>query len=185
MAWPNGPEDTDVTSEPVETTRWKVYNYYKKSCEEHELWTKDGMTIRHKTGFRWGGFYVDTNDSKPPEFEFTYVPGGDGNKDSIDMYNCYGNNIESSELEGMTDGCWDDIDWPEEMDAEEQERLQELIEEHGIFEALEDMEGWMLDESEAWLWGPIAIENDNGDIVRIIEADDEGNVAIKEPKDYE
>ena len=184
MAWPNRPEDTDVPYVALETTSWKVSTYYKKSCEEHELWTKDGMTLRHKTGFRWAGFYVETNDGKPPEFEFTYVPGGDGKKDSIDMYSPSGSNIECSELEGMTDGCWDDIDWPEEMDDDEIERLQELIEEHGIFEALEEMEGWMLDESEAWCWGPILIEDADGNKVKIIEADKDGNaVEYKEEEE--
>ena len=153
---------------------FNVSTYYKKSCEEHELWTKDGMTLRHKTGFRWANFFVETNDDNPPEFEFDYVPGGDGRKDSIDMYNAYSNNIESIELDSMMDGCWDDIDWPEEMDEDEQERLQELIEEHGIFEALEEMEGWMLDESEAWCWGPILIEGENG-FRKIVVADDDGN----------
>ncbi len=176
MAWPNGPEASDVKIEPVKTTSWKVSTYYKKSCEEHELWTKDDMTIRRKTGFRWSSFYVETNDGNPPEFEFDYVPGGDGNKDSIDMYNAYANNIESVELDSMNDGCWEDIEFPEDMDEDEQERLQELIEEHGVYEALEEMEGWTLDETEAWCWGPILIEDADGNQVRIVCADEDGNL---------
>ena len=154
---------------------WKVYTYDKKSCEEHEIWTKDGMTLIRKTGFRWATFYVETNDDNPPEFEFDFVPGGNGVKDSIDMYNCCVNNIESSELEGMVDGCWEDFEWPEELDDDELERLQNLIEEHGTYEALEEMEGWMLNECEAWCWGPIVIEDENGNQVRIIVADENGN----------
>jgi hypothetical protein len=64
---------------------WKVSPYYKKSCEEHEYYTKDGMTIVRQTGFRGASFIVETSDDNPPEFEFDYVPGGDGSKDSIDM----------------------------------------------------------------------------------------------------
>ena len=154
---------------------WKVSTYYKKSCEEHELYVKDGMTIRRKTGFRWASFYVETSDDNPPEFEFEFVPGGDGRKDSVNMYNLSGPNIESSELEGMNDGCWEDYGWPEEMDEEEQERLMELIEESSAYEALEDEEGWMLDESEAWCWGPILIEDENGNQVKIVIADEDGN----------
>ncbi len=175
MAWPNGPEPTDVTSETIKTTSWKVSTYYKKSCEEHELYVKDGMTIRRKTGFRWASFYVETNDSKPPEFEFEFVPGGDGKKDSVNMYWLSGPNIESSELESMSDGCWEDWEWPEDMDAEEIERLEELIAEEGVYEVLEDQEGWMLDESEAWCWGPIVIEDADGNQVKIVVADEEGN----------
>lgn len=180
MAWPNGPDE--ITPFPgasnlkeVKTTSWKVSTYYKKSCEEHEHYVKDGMTIIRKTGWRWASFYVETNDGNPPVFEFDYVPGGDGNKDSVDMYWLTGPNIESSELEGMSDGCWEDYEWPEDMEEEEKERLQELIEEHGCYEALEEMEEWMLDETQAWCWGPILIEDENGNRVKIVVADEDGN----------
>jgi len=155
---------------------WKVSTYYKKSCEEHEYYVKDGQTIIRKTGYRGCSFFVETNDDNPPEFEFDFVPGGDGNKDSIDMYNCCYNNIESVELDSMWDGCWEDIDFPEDMDEEEQERLMEVIEEHGVYSALEDEEGWTQSETEAWIWGPILIEDGEGNQVKIICADDAGNV---------
>jgi hypothetical protein len=160
---------------------WKVSPYYKKSCEEHEHYTKDGMTIIRKTGYRGADFFVETSDDNPPEFEFDFVPGGDGSKDSINMYNCEFNNIESVELDSMWDGCWEDIEFPENMDPEEVERLQDLIEESGdIYDVLENQEGWSQSETEAWIWGPIQIENDEGEVVRIIVADEDGNVV-----DYE
>lgn len=155
---------------------WKVSTYYKKSCEEHEHYVKDGETIVRKTGYRGCSFFVETNDDNPPEFEFDFVPGGDGRKDSIDMYNCYGNNIENVELDSMWDGCWEDIDFPEDMSEEEQERLMKVIEEHGVYSALEDEEGWSQNETEAWIWGPILIEDEEGNQVRIICADEDGNV---------
>lgn len=155
---------------------WKVSTYYKKSCEEHEHYVKDGMTIVRKTGYRGCSFFVETNDDNPPEFEFDFVPGGDGLKDSIDMYNCSVNNIEGAELDSMWDGCWEDIDFPEDMDDEEQERLMEVIEEHGVYSALEDEESWSQNETEAWIWGPILIEDEAGNKVKIICADDDGNV---------
>jgi hypothetical protein len=34
----------------------------------------------------------------------------------------------------------------------------------------------MLDETEAWIWGPILIEDEDGNKVRIICADEDGNV---------
>ena len=156
---------------------WTVSPYYKKSCEEHEHYTKDGMTIIRETGYRGATFIVETSDDNPPEFEFDFVPGGDGRKDSIDMYNCYGNNIENVELDNMWDGCWEDIDFPDDMDEEELERLQDLIEESGdIYDVLENQEGWSQSETEAWIWGPIEICNEAGETVRIIVADEEGNV---------
>lgn len=156
---------------------WVVSPYFKKSCEEHEHYTKDGMTIIRKTGYRGASFNVETTDDNPPEFEFDFVPGGDGNKDSIDMYNCSGNNIENVELDSMWDGCWEDIEWPEGMEEEEQERLQELIEEEGdIYDVLENQEGWSQSDTEAWIWGPILIEDSDGNKIRIICADKNGNV---------
>jgi hypothetical protein len=155
---------------------WKVSTYYKKSCEEHEHYVKDGETIVRKTGYRGCSFFVETNNDNPPEFEFDFVPGGDGAKDSIDMYNCSCNNIETVELDTMWDGCWEDIDFPEDMAEDEQERLMELIEEHGVYEALENEEGWSQNETEAWIWGPILIEDESGNQVRIICADEDGNV---------
>jgi len=155
---------------------WTVSNYYKKSVEEHEQYFKDGQTIIRKTGFRSATFIVETSDDNPPEFEFDFVPGGDGLKDSIHMYDCCVNNIENVELDNMWDGCWEDIDFPEDFDEDEKERLMELIEEHGIYEALEENEGWSQNETEAWIWGPILIEDEAGNQVRIICADNNGNV---------
>jgi hypothetical protein len=156
---------------------WKVSPYYKKSCEEHEYYTKDGMTIIRQTGYRGADFYVETSDDNPPEFEFGFVPGGNGAKDSINMYDCHGNNIENVELDSMWDGCWEEIVFPDEMDEDEKERLQALIEEEGdIYDLLENQEGWSQSETEAWVWGPILIEDENGNQIRIIVADENGNV---------
>ena len=156
---------------------WKVSPYYKKSCEEHEYYTKDSMTIVRQTGFRGASFIVETSDNNPPEFEFDYVPGGDGSKDSIDMYDCCVNNIENVELDSMWDGCWEEIEYPEDMAEDEKERLQALIEKEGdVYDVLENQEGWTQSETEAWIWGPILIEDENGNQVRIICADDNGNI---------
>jgi hypothetical protein len=63
------------------------------------------------------------------------------------------------------------------MDDDEKQRLEELIEEEGdVYEVLENQEGWSQSETEAWIWGPIQIENEDGEVVRIICADDDGNV---------
>jgi hypothetical protein len=155
---------------------WKVSPLYKKSCEEHELYTKDGQTIRRQTGYRGASFYVETSDDNPPEFEFDFVPGGDGSKDSINMYDWSGDNIENIELESMWDGCWEEVEYPEDLDEDEKQRLEELIEESGdIYQTLSD-EGWSQDDAEAWIWGPIQIENSAGEVVRVICADEHGNV---------
>jgi hypothetical protein len=63
------------------------------------------------------------------------------------------------------------------MDDDEKQRLEELIEEEGdVYEVLENQEGWSQSETEAWIWGPIQIENEDGEVVRVIVADEDGNV---------
>ena len=176
MAWPNGPDENTKAEEKKPLTAWTVSTYHKKSIEEHEEYTKDGMTIVRKTGWRGGAWTVYTNDGNPPVFDFTEVPGGDGKTDSISIYDAYSNNIEEVELNETWDGCWEDIEYPDDMDEEEQERLAELIEEGDIYDVLENQEGWMQSETEAWIWGPIQIDDANGNTVRIIVADENGNV---------
>jgi len=158
---------------------WTVRTYYKKSCQEVEHWVRSEgegrLTVTN--GFRWGEWTVETSDDNPPEFEFTFVPGGDGKKDSINMLDCEVNNIESVELISMDDGgCWYDIEF-EDLTEEEEEELQEFIDENSVYE-LEDREEdpWSQDDSEWWIWGPIEIKNEADETVRIICADADGNV---------
>ena len=174
MAWPNGPDDADVPAEKKELTAWTVSTYYKKSIEEVEYFVKDGQTIVHRTGWRGGSWTVYTNDGKPPVFEFGQVPGGDGNTDSIDMNSCYVNNIEEVEMNETWDGCWDDTEWPDDMDEDEQAAIEEVMDEEGYYDAFEQND-WSHDETEMWIWGPILIEGDDG-FRKIIIADENGNV---------
>lgn len=145
---------------------WTVSTVDKKSCEEHEIWVKDGMEIRRISGFRWATFDVETNDDNPPVFEFRSTPGGSADLDSVDMYNCCENNIENVELVSMDDGWYGDIVFPDEMSEEEQERLTELWDEE-YYDGWES-DGWVLDETEAWIWGPIEVQNEAGETVMVI-----------------
>lgn len=158
---------------------WTVSTHYKKNVQEVETYHQrngDG-SVSVVNGFRWGGWTVTTSDDNPPEFEFDFVPGGDGRKDSIDMLDCCVNNIEEVELVSMDDGgCWYDIEITGlEEDSEEEERIRALVEEGGIW-ALEEEDNWMQGDTEWWIWGPIEIQNEAGETVRIICADADGNV---------
>ena len=156
---------------------WTVKTYHKKNVQEVETYHKregDG-TVVVTNGFRWGSWTVETSDDNPPEFEFTEVPNGDGKKDSINMLDCEYNNIESVELISMDDGgCWYDVEI-EGLDEDEEEEVREFIEENSAYE-LEDGGEWYQDDTEWWIWGPIEIEDEAGNSVRIICADDDGNV---------
>ena len=48
---------------------WKVEPTWKKSIIERQYWIKEGNTIVEETGWRWGSFYVYTDDDNPPEIE--------------------------------------------------------------------------------------------------------------------
>jgi hypothetical protein len=71
-------------------------------------------------------------------------------------------------------GCWGDIEIEGIEDEDEEQRLRDLIEEEGSY-SLEDNDDWYLDETECWVWGPLEIEDEDGN-VRIIIADEDGNV---------
>ena len=158
---------------------WTVKTYHKKNVQEIEHWVqRDGEgRITVTNGFRWGEWTVETDDDHPPEFEFTEVPGGNGARDSINMLDCAVNNIGDVELVNMDDGgCWYDVEI-EGLDEEAEEELQEFIDENSIYD-LEDRDDdtWYQDETEWWIWGPIEILDKNGERVRIICADADGNV---------
>ena len=131
--------------------------------------------IKVTDGFRWASFRIETDDDEFPKFEFREVPGGNGAKDSLDLFSCGGDNIVGSELIEMFDGgCWGDIEI-EGLDEEEEERVREFIEEEGAW-ALEDDGDWYLSDTEVWVWGPLEVTDEEGN-VRIIIADEEGNVS--------
>ena len=160
---------------------WTVKTYYKKSCEQRELFLNHNLDNDIKVtvidGFRFCEYSVETSDDNFPEFQFVSSSGEGGKKDSIDLNNCYTGNIESTELVGMYDGgCWGETIVEGTDDEEEIERIQELVSEEGSY-ALEDIdEGWFLDESEVWVWGPLEVTSEDGTIERIICADADGNL---------
>ena len=154
---------------------WTVSTYYKKSCQEvesyHQQEGEGQVTVTN--GFRYGEWTVETSDDNPPEFEFTFVPGGDGKKDSIDMLDCEVNNIESVELNEMFDGgCWYDVEI-EGLTDDEEDELREFLEDHTAYNLEE--QGWRQGDTHWWIWGPIEIKNEDGETVRIICADEDGN----------
>ena len=156
---------------------WTIRTHYKKSCEQIEYYYNrniPGAKIIVRDGFRRAEFTIETTDDEFPAIEFDEVPGGDGKRDSLDLFSLIGDNIDSTELVEMFDGgCWGDIEI-EGVDEDEEERLRELIDEEGAY-ALEDEGDWYLSDTECWVWGPLELEDEEGN-VRIIIADEDGNV---------
>lgn len=159
---------------------WTIRTHYKKSCEQHEHFYHrkiDGAKIVVKDGYRRAEFNIFTSDDNFPDIQFTEVPGGDGKQDSVDLFSLIGDNIESTDLVEMFDGgCWGDVEIEGIDDEDEVDRLAELINEEGAYALEDDGDGdWYLSDTECWVWGPLEIEDEAGN-VRIIVADEDGNV---------
>lgn len=169
----------EVMTEQTESKSkwWTVRTYHKKACEQHEYFVQSGGTGRIivKDGFRFATYSVETNDGEFPQIQFTNCPGGSADLDSVNLNDCFGSNIESTELVEMFDGgCWGDTEITGIDDEAEVERLEEFLSENGSY-ALEDEGEWYLDETEVWVWGPLEISDDEGN-TRIVCADEDGNM---------
>jgi hypothetical protein len=160
--------------------QWTIRTFYKKSCEQHEYFYNraiEGAKIIVKDGYRFAEFSIETTDDEFPQIKFDSVPGGDGKTDSVDLFSLNGSNIESTELIEMFDGgCWGDIEIEGIEDEDEEDRLRELINEEGAYALEEDGDGdWYLSDTECWVWGPLEVTDEEGN-VRIICADEDGNM---------
>jgi len=121
---------------------WKLSTAHKKSCTQIEFWTKDGRTAQREIGWRW---CWATYEEKPDLSDY------DPDTDQVELYSI--GDVEDMEQD---DGCWEEWTWPEDMDEEEIERLEEIYEEE-YDEGLEN-EGWTLDDTEYWVSGPLDLE---------------------------
>ena len=155
---------------------WTIRTHYKKSCEQREFFVQregNGKIIV-TDGFRRCEYTIETTDDEFPDIQFEEMPNGDGKKDSIDLNSLIGDNIESTELVEMFDGgCWGEVEF-EGLTLEQEEELEEFINENGTY-ALEDEGDWYLEDTEVWVWGPLEVEDEDGN-VRIIIADADGNI---------
>lgn len=125
---------------------WKLTNYHKKNAVEKQFWVKDGITVIKEEGFRWGVWTCESKD-----------------RPDIDLDNPDGYELMSTdydwEMQEMIDGSWVEWVFPDDIDEEEQERIQELWNEDS-FEGLEG-DDWVNDETEHWIYGPLQLTNDD------------------------
>ena len=125
---------------------YTVSTIEKKSVEEHLLWQKGDYVIRIITGFRWGTYYV--NSEEEPELNIDHQFNG------VNM-----NDVDDSEMEYLDDGWMQQIEFPDDMDETEKERLEILWDEES-FEGFE-REGWNNYDTEVWFFGPLEITHDD------------------------
>ena len=128
---------------------YTVSTIEKKSVEEHLLWQKGDYVIRVITGFRWGTYYIHSEEE--PELNIDHQFNG------VNM-----NDVDDSEMEYLDDGWMQQIEFPDDMDDAEKERLELLWDEES-FEGFE-REGWINYDTEVWFFGPLEILKDDNDI---------------------
>jgi hypothetical protein len=121
---------------------WKLSTLEKKSCTQIEYFKKGNLVAQHEIGWRW---CWATYEGKPELSDY------DPDKDQIELYSV-GDVVDMTQ----DDGCWDEWTWPQDIDKEEIERLEELYNEDGD-DALGN-EGWELDDTEFWISGPLELE---------------------------
>jgi hypothetical protein len=124
--------------------RWRITNLHKKSAVERQFWVKDGTTVVKDEGFRWGIWECDSDEQ--PDIDLTNPDGYELMSTDYDW-----------EMQEMTDGSWLDWEWPDDVDDEERERVEELWSEEW-YEGMEG-DGWTNDETEHWIYGPMELTN--------------------------
>jgi hypothetical protein len=124
-------------------TTWVLTTLEKKNVVETEFWYKDGKIIKRSTGFRWGTVYCESDERPDIDLE---------NPDGLEVFAT----DYDFELDNLDDGCWVDVEYPEDMSEEEQQRMDELWDEEG-YDAWEG-EGWSQDDTETWFNGPLSLE---------------------------
>ena len=122
---------------------WVLTTTEKKNVEEIEFWHKDGKTIKRTTGFRWGTVYCESDERPDIDLE---------NPDGLEVFAT----DYDFELDNLDDGHYCDVEYPDDMSEEEQERMDELWDEDS-YSAWEE-EGWSNDDTETWFNGPLDLE---------------------------
>ena len=124
---------------------WVLTTLEKKNAVETEFWIKDIQTIKRKTGFRWGKVYCESDER--PDIDLA-------NPDGLDVFNT----DYDFELDSLDDGCWAEVEYPQDMTEEEQERMDELWDEDS-YDGWES-EGWINSDTETHFYGPLSLEQE-------------------------
>lgn len=120
---------------------WKISTNEKKSVIEHEIFVKDGVSIIHTVGWRWGWVVV----SEDPQIS---------NPDDNDTLIVSDFSIEDQSFE---DGCWDEWDFGDLSESEIEQVTAAWDEDW--HEGLEKL-GWEHYETEIVFRGPLEITKD-------------------------
>jgi hypothetical protein len=153
---------------------WKLSTYYKKSAIERQIWVKDDKVIIREEGYRWGTFYVQSDERPLTDEELINEHGYE--------LGCLDND-ECWELDSLDDGCWADTEAGRNCTEEDLEAFNEAWEENS-FEGVEEL-GWSNDDTEFEFQGPLELTNeDTGEVFngeKIKESIPEKKVVERKP----
>lgn len=120
---------------------WIVTNREKKNVTQVETWVNGDLTAIREVGWRWGRWKYDTK----PDLS-TYRED-----EQHDVYD-FGDVVDAD----LDDGCWAEWHWPDDINTDEIERLEEIYNDE-YEEGLENL-GWSMDDSETFVTGPLDVE---------------------------
>ena len=129
---------------------WKLSTYYKKSAIERQIWVKDDKVIIREEGYRWGTFYVQSDERPLTDAELINEHGYE--------LGCLDND-ECWELDSLDDGCWADAEAGRNCTEEDLEAFEEAWEEN-YTEGVEEL-GWSNDDTEFEFQGPLVLTNED------------------------
>jgi len=115
---------------------WKLTPDWKKSLVEKNYYSKDDKQIVNEVGWRWGEFFIYTEDDTPPK-----LPESGEHFDIFSLP--YAVDDWSTD-----DGCWSENELYGFTD-EEEEAMLEWLDENSVLDL--DGEGWSNDEFEMWM----------------------------------
>lgn len=129
---------------------WKLSTYWKKSSIERQIWVKDDKVIIREEGYRWGTFFVQSDERPLTDRELINDHGYE--------LGCLDND-ECWELESLDDGCWADTEAGRNCTEEDLEAFEEAWEENS-YEGVEEL-GWSNDDTEFEFQGPLVLTNED------------------------
>lgn len=142
--------------------QYRIATTEKKSVTEIEFWTKDSKTIKRITGFRWGSGWINTEPGESLDIDTD-------NPEGVNVYDY------DFELDMLDDGWYADVEYSDNIDDEERERLEELWDEEAY--SAWEAEGWYNSETECWFEGPLEIEKTSDD-----DQEEEEDITDNKPK---
>jgi len=120
---------------------WYISNAEKKNVTETETWTKDGETLKHQTGWRWGKWRTETEPDLSKYDE-------DQGCDPCDMFD--------AEMDSTDDGCWEEWTYPDSWTKKDIKKFDKLWEAEWHDAPLSM--GFVEDDTILWVQGPLDIE---------------------------